>query len=107
MRVIWPTDAEDQLEEIFEFESQKDPAYAADVYNTIIEEADKLAALPEMASKELSLEDVPGEYRSLIIQSRYKVIYRFYPDAEEIMVASVWDCRQDPETLKKKATKKK
>lgn len=99
--------AEEHLEDIYDFLAQDNLKVAADIYNTIIEETDKLSAFPEMAMKELSLQDETNFYRSLIVNRKYKVVYRFSPKSEEIIVVSVWDCRQEPETLTKKIAKRR
>ncbi len=97
--------AEDQLDEIFEFEARKNPRYAADIYNAIIDATDRLLSFPEMAAREPSLADESKPYRALVVSRKYKVIYRFDPEAGQIVVVSVWDCRQNPGTLKEKVSK--
>lgn len=67
---------------------------------------DKLAASPEMTPVEASLADAPYSYRALVVERSYKVIYRFDQKKEEIIVVALWDCRQDPEILKKKTKRK-
>jgi plasmid stabilization system protein ParE len=99
------TSAVDQLDEIFEFEARKNPRYAADSYNTILEETDRLLSFPEMAARETSLADESKPYRAFVVSRKYKVIYRFDPTVEQIIVVSVWDCRQNPGTLKEKVSR--
>lgn len=106
MRVIWLDTAAAQLECVYNFLAQDSPKSTADMYNTIIEETDKLAAFPEMAPVEASLADAPYSYRALVVKRSYKVIYRFDQKKEEIIVVALWDCRQDPEILKKKTKRK-
>jgi plasmid stabilization system protein ParE len=101
MKIVWLAAAEEQLEDIYEFEAQRNPKYAADVYNNIIEAADRSLVLPGSHSRELSLDDLPMEYRKLIVMRRYKVIYRKDTVAERVVVVSVWDCRRDPVRLRK------
>lgn len=102
MKVIWMLSAEEQLEDIYNFLARQNIKFAVNTYNTIIEEADKLVAFPEIAAKELLLAGEVKTYRSLIVNKTYKVVYRFNPEKEEVVVVSVWDCRQDPKTLKTK-----
>jgi len=107
MKVIWLDAAQEQMEEIYEFLAQQNPKAAVEIYNEIIEEADRLAGFPEMASLEQSLREEAKSYRSLIVRRTYKAIYRIDAKSEKVVIVSVWDCRQDPETLKKRTTKQK
>lgn len=107
MKVIWLSSAEEHLDEIYNFLAQDNPSAAINIYNTIIEETDRLSIFPKMASLELSLEKENNSYRSLIVNRTYKVIYRLDLKAELVIVVSVWDCRQDPEKLENKVTRKK
>lgn len=44
-------------------------------------------------------QDIPGgEYRSLVIHSYYKLIYKV--ENSSIYVIDVWDCRQNPDRMK-------
>jgi plasmid stabilization system protein ParE len=101
MKVVWLAAAEQQLEEIYEFEARKNPRYAANVYNNIIEAMDKyLGHYSLLTARELSLDDMPREYRRIIVMRKYKVIYRLDSVSERIVVVSVWDCRRDPAMLR-------
>ncbi|MDL2247121.1 type II toxin-antitoxin system RelE/ParE family toxin [Bacteroides sp. OttesenSCG-928-J23] len=102
MRVIWLSTAEEQLDSIYEFVACNNPSAAVDIYNTIIEETDRLSTFPGIASLELSLEEETESYRSLVVNRTYKVIYRINLKAEEVVVVSVWDCRQEPEKLRRR-----
>jgi plasmid stabilization system protein ParE len=105
MKVVWMDVAEDQLEGIYEFEAQKNPKYAANVYNDIIEAADKYLILPDSAAREPSLEDMPRVYRKLVVMRRYKIIYRQDSVHKRVVVVSVWDCRRDPDALRRSVEK--
>jgi plasmid stabilization system protein ParE len=100
MKVVWLTAAESQLEDIYEFEARRSPVYAAKVYNDIIDAADKYLALPVSTARELSLNDLPREYRRIIVMRKYKIIYRPDPVTGRMVVVSVWDCRRDPAFLR-------
>jgi len=102
MKVIWIEVAQKQLSEIYEFLAQQNERAAADLYNDILDETDKLGVFPEMAAFEPLFKKKPRKYRSLVVRRNYKVIYRIDRETEEIIVTSVWDCRCDPKKLKKK-----
>lgn len=55
MRVIWLKTAEKHLEEIYSYLAQENAKAAADIYNTIIEQTDRLALFPKMGALELLL----------------------------------------------------
>ena len=101
MRVIWMTSAEEQLEDIYNFLAQENIEAAVNIYNTIIEETDRLPVFREMAAKEAM------PYRALVVNRTYKVVYRFNPDKEEVIIVAVWDCRRNPQHLKKSIRKRK
>jgi plasmid stabilization system protein ParE len=105
MKVVWLKAAQKQLDEIYDFMAQQSARAAISIYNDIIDETDKLCLFPEMAALEPLLEGEAYSYRSLIVRRTYKVVYRVNKDLEEIIVASVWDCRRDPDKLQKSVQK--
>ena len=105
MKIIWIKVAQEQLNEIYEFLAQQSERAAADLFNDIIDETEKLCNFPEMAAFEPLFNKKPRIYRSLVVRHNYKVIYRIDTETDEIIVTSVWDCRSDPKMLKKRVTK--
>jgi plasmid stabilization system protein ParE len=105
MKIIWLRFAGENLEDIYNALATLNAKAAAGLYNDILDEVEKLALFPEMASVESSLEKEPEMFRSLIVRRRYKVVY--FIEADTIKIVAVWDCRQDPKTLKKRVGKKK
>jgi toxin ParE1/3/4 len=57
-----------------------------------------LGSNPLIGSKEELLYDYPEDYRYLV-ESNYKIIY--WKKENIITIASVFDCRQNPEKIKK------
>jgi len=102
MKVIWLNTAQKHVDEIYDFLAQQSLRAAADIYNDIIDVVDNLARFPEMGMLEPSLCEELHAYRCLIVRQTYKVIYRVNADWDEVIIVSVWDCRQNPETLKRK-----
>jgi plasmid stabilization system protein ParE len=107
MKIVWSNAAIKQLEAACDFVAVKSPKAAVRLYKEILDETDKLGTLPEMARFELSLSETTYSYRALIVNHTYKVIYRVDFDSAEVMITSVWDCRQAPKTLVKKTVKRK
>lgn len=60
---------------------------------------DGLLHFPEMAQAEPLLSEFIETYRSLLVRNAYKVVY--YIKNETIFIVAVFDCRQNPEKLKK------
>ena len=75
-------------------------AYAARLYNSLINEADILATPPKTRAAERLLEHIPGHYRSLLADKCHKLVYTIEED--DIVIHAVWDCRQSPEHLTSK-----
>lgn len=105
MTVLWSKKGKKGLEEIFQFEFPVSPRYAVDLYNRIIDEVEKLADGPYIAAREPSLENEPDEFRALVVARRYKAIYHVDEAADTVVVTDVWDCRQNPAALSRRAKK--
>ena len=54
--------------------------------------------MPEIGPKEPLLEQYDKNYRYVLVQHRYKLIYLY--ENETCSILMVWDCRQNPNTLK-------
>ena len=54
---------------------------------------------PRMGQIELELEDFEGEYRYVMVNKVFKVIY-LIESPELVFVIAVWNCRQSPNELK-------
>ena len=65
-----------------------------DIYNQILKEIEFLKKQPYMAAFEPLLAGRIYLYRSLMVYRLFKVIY--YVENDIIIVADIWDCRQDP-----------
>ena len=91
--------AEEHLDNIFNFICSVNERAAIDTYNTILDEIDFLAKQPRMAAIELLLEEFPREYRSLVVMRKYRVVY--FIEDEIVHISAVWDCRRNPDTLVK------
>ncbi len=103
MVVKWNKDAQIRIREIFDYYydvvGQKT---AMKITSTLRDSVDSLGRMPLKAPIELSLEDEPEKYRSLVILRRYKAVY--YVEDETVIVVDIWDCRQSPAKLKTRVT---
>lgn len=92
-KIIWSHRAQIKLFEILEFytERNKSKAYSIKLYKKIRKELSLLNKQPELGIKtELTL------VRGLIVDE-YVLFYEITTD--QIIVHTVWDCRQNPDDL--------
>jgi toxin ParE1/3/4 len=98
LRVFWTETARLQLEDIFDFYSSRAGLLTAKkIVKQIIDRTIQLENSPHSGTKEPMLSERKFEYRYLV-QGNYKIIYRI--EGNYIMIAVVFDTRQNPEKLK-------
>ncbi|MFU8842930.1 MAG: type II toxin-antitoxin system RelE/ParE family toxin [Bacteroidales bacterium] len=98
LRVFWTNTARFQLEDIFNYyKSEASIRVARKLVKQIIERTIQLEKNPESGPKEPLLTDRKFEYRYLV-EGNYKIIY--WIEDNYIKVATVFDCRQNPEKIK-------
>jgi plasmid stabilization system protein ParE len=88
------------LDEAYEFLEAINVAAAAKIYNNILRDVQRLETMPFMGPVEPWLDQEAGMFRYLVSCKRYKVIYCI--DDDTVLIADVWDCRQNPDNLKKR-----
>jgi toxin ParE1/3/4 len=99
IRIEWSELSERQLKDIFDYYSiEASPRIAKRIINKIIDRVSILENNPITGPKEELLEMYPEEYRYLV-ESNYKIIY--WKRGNIITIASVFDCRQNPEKIRK------
>jgi plasmid stabilization system protein ParE len=99
VRIEWSELSERQLKDIFDYYSIKaSPRIAKRIINRIINRVGILENNPFSGAKEELLKDYPEEFRFLS-ESNYKIIY--WKKDNLITIASVFDCRQIPDKIKK------
>lgn len=99
IRIEWSEMSEKQLKDIFDYYSiEVSPRIARKIINKIIERVSILEGNPLAGPKEELLSLYPEDFRYLV-ESNYKIIY--WGKENVITIASVFDCRQNPEKLKK------
>jgi len=99
IKIEWSELSTKQLNDIYDYYSFKaSPRIAKKIINKIVDRVDVLLKNPLSGPKEELLNKMPEDFRYLI-ESNYKIIY--WQENEIITVASVFDCRQNPEKIKK------
>ena len=102
MVIIWRPEASKALWEIYDFYADKEEKAARKILTTIVNAIDKLSAFPEMAAVEQELANEPEVYRSLVAHKFFKVVYVVDRERGEVVIVGIWDCRQNPDTLKRR-----
>ena len=99
IRIEWSELSERQLKDIFDYYSfAASSRIARKIINRILERVSVLETNPLVGPKEELLVEYPEDYRYLV-ESNYKIIY--WKKENLITIASVFDCRQNPEKIKK------
>ena len=99
MDIIWLPEAEDALDRIFLFYVEKSETVAKNILKEIYKSVQLLEKYPYIASKEMYLENAGYEYLSLVVCKIFKIIYRVDEQKQQVVIATVWDCRQNPESM--------
>ena len=100
MKLLFAPEALEDMENIYHYYAERNERYAVELYNQIINEAEYLQRFPFIAQKEPLLAEYPETYYSLIVWHCYKLVY--FIENDTVNVVSVFDCRQNPEVLKKR-----
>lgn len=101
MIVYWTQFAEDKLQDIYRFYSEvASEKIAFKLVNGIINTTLNLSKNPNLGPIEQLLIERDQNFRSLIYK-KYKIIYWTNVDFNRIEIANVFDCRQNPEMIKR------
>lgn len=99
IRIEWSELSEKQLKDLFDYYSfEANSRVARKIINKIISGVSILEGNPLAGPKEELLSGYPEDFRYLV-ESNYKIIY--WKKGNVITIASVFDCRQNPEKIKK------
>ena len=96
--IIWTERALATLDSIFEFYKEKSEYCAVKIINRLYHSARTLTIFPTAGVIEPSLDGFPVNFRSLVVEKHFKLIY--YIDVDRIYIVEVWDTRQNPASLK-------
>ncbi|NHB68940.1 type II toxin-antitoxin system RelE/ParE family toxin [Perlabentimonas gracilis] len=98
VKIEWSELSTKQLNYIFDYYSIKaSPSIAKNIVNKIVDRVEILLKNPVSGPKEELLSEMSEDFRYLV-ESNYKIIY--WQENETITIASVFDCRQNPEKMK-------
>ena len=100
MRIVWTEEAQEDMENIYAFWHLQNTQYAVKLYNSFIDEAERLVSFPQIGQLDNLLHHRSENFRSLVVDEHHKLIYTI--EDEDIVIHAVWDCRQNPKKLIKK-----
>lgn len=101
MVIKWTKEAESRVDDICRFYEEKSLKVAREIFADIRLAVEQLSEHPKMAAIEPILEYRPEGFRSLLVRDIFKVVYFINEAKQEIVIATVFDCRQNPAKLKK------
>jgi|OpeIllAssembly_1097287.scaffolds.fasta_scaffold851533_1 plasmid stabilization system protein ParE len=98
LKIFWTDSARLQLEDIFKYYHENAGLKIAQkLKNQIYNRTNQLETFPESGPREPLLSARRFDYRYLI-EGNYKIIY--WIDNQNIKIAAVFDCRQNPAKMK-------
>jgi plasmid stabilization system protein ParE len=96
LTVYWTEFAEDKLEDVFSYYSEKASLrFAQQLVEELIDRSLELETNPLIGQKEILLEDRIQEFRYLLYKN-YKIIYWVNIKRHSIEILNLSDCRQNP-----------
>jgi len=99
MEIRWTKTADQSLDTIFSFYKELSERAANRIILDIFTETKYLAIFPQMAPIEPLLSEKNEIFRALLVKNLFKIIYYIDEIADEVVIVTVWDCRQNPEKL--------
>ena len=99
MEIIWQPEARNAVRDIYYFYEPKSSITANEIIEDINTSAEYLAIFPQMAPIEPFLSGKNETFRALLVKKLFKIIYYVDEIADEVVIVTVWDCRQNPEKL--------
>ncbi|MBY0434132.1 MAG: type II toxin-antitoxin system RelE/ParE family toxin [Cyclobacteriaceae bacterium] len=99
MKVIWTELAKSQLKEACQYYKEIASAkVATSIRLKVYEKTRKLSRFPEIGQKESNPLVASMDYRYLV-SGNYKIVYRIIQEEKTVLIAAVFDTRQDPDDL--------
>ena len=100
MRIVWSDIAKANVKEIYRYHKEvAGVAVAKSIRDKIIGKPRLLIRQPEMGQLEEN-EAVANRGFRYLVEGNYKIVYKAYVEDKQILVATVFDTRQNPTKLK-------
>jgi toxin ParE1/3/4 len=100
MKILWSDLAKVQLREICNYYREVATAKVAlSIRNKIYQKTRKLARFPELGQRENNPLVASLDYRYLV-SGNYKIVYKIFREQGTVVIAAIFDTRQDPNDLR-------
>lgn len=100
MRIVWSDLAKSSIKEIYIYHKEvAGVKVAKSIKSKIIRKPRLLTKHPELGQSEDNPLVINKEFRYLV-EGNYKIVYKAYPEDKAILIANVFDTRQNPTELK-------
>lgn len=99
LEIFWTQFAEDKLQDIFDYYKVKAGIKTSrKIITQIVDRTIDLSKNPRIGPEEELLKDRSQEFRFLV-STNYKIIYYINFETKRIVIANVFDVRQNPEKI--------
>ena len=100
MKIVWSQIAKTNLQEIYLYYKEVGGVKVAKSITTkILRKTKLLTSHPEMGQKEKN-PVISGKGFRYLVEGNYKIVYKIFYDNDEILIATVFDTRQNPLKLR-------
>ncbi|MDA3893848.1 MAG: type II toxin-antitoxin system RelE/ParE family toxin [Salinivirgaceae bacterium] len=95
LKIIWTTQAKEDLKNIFEFWKKKSLQGAINVRSDILKSPKTI-----LYSEQYQVDDINSKYRRIVVRGNYKVLYKV--ESKTFFIMGVVGTAQSPEVIKEK-----
>ena len=100
MHVVWKETGLQVLEQVLADGLERFGARATGRLLSDIYKCERLLAdYPYIGKQEPFLEHLHASYRSIVVQSNFKLIYKVYEEQQIVRIFTLWDTRRNPRQL--------
>lgn len=106
MVVRWTDEADAKVAAICRFYGEKSPKSASEIFTDIVNGIEQLKLFPQSAPLEPLLSRRSERFRSLLVREIFKIVYFIDDEKNEIVIVTIFDCRQNPRKMKHEIKKR-
>ena len=99
IKLIWLPKAFADIERIYNWHSIHSQQGANRLLKRIFTTADTLSVFPTAGRIESHLQRAEKTYRSIVVDKRYKLIYRIRNNGTLVIIQGIWPCKRDPQFM--------
>lgn len=99
MKIVWSDLAKSNLKNIYSYYTEvANESISKSLINRILQQSRVLEHQPEIGQVEENPAVINKGFRYLI-EGNYKIVYKIFEDNNEILIATVFDTRQNPKRM--------